>query len=140
MLQGTLGGLAFWVIGLPSAVVWGLVMAFLSMIPFLGAFIVWVPAAIWLAASGHWGAAIGLSLWGSLVIGLIDNFLRPPEIVRYHRTGCRATRAAPRRHASARSAGVLRPYARSSTTSRRTATTAETSGSSSTSGATQAPR
>lgn len=77
VLQGTLGGLAFWVIGLPSAVVWGLVMAFLSMIPFLGAFIVWVPAAIWLAASGHWGAAIGLSLWGSLVIGLIDNFLRP---------------------------------------------------------------
>ncbi|MBZ5707699.1 AI-2E family transporter [Nannocystis pusilla] len=77
VLQGTLGGLAFWVIGLPSAVVWGLVMTFMSLIPLAGAFVVWVPAAIYLAATGSWGAAIGLSLWGSIVIGLVDNFLRP---------------------------------------------------------------
>jgi predicted PurR-regulated permease PerM len=77
LLQGTLGGLAFWVIGLPSAVVWGLVMVFMSLIPLAGAFVVWVPAAIYLAVTGSWGAAIGLTLWGTVVIGLVDNFLRP---------------------------------------------------------------
>lgn len=77
VLQGTLGGLAFWFIGLPSAVVWGLVMTFFSLIPLAGSFVVWVPAAIYLAVTGSWGAAIGLSLWGSIVIGLVDNFLRP---------------------------------------------------------------
>lgn len=77
ILQGTLGGLAFWVIGLPSAVVWGLVMTFMSLIPLAGAFVVWIPAALYLAITGSWGAAIGLTLWGSIVIGLVDNFLRP---------------------------------------------------------------
>ncbi|MDQ5845942.1 MAG: AI-2E family transporter, partial [Acidobacteriota bacterium] len=50
---------------------------FLSMIPMLGAFVVWVPAAIYLAATGHYMKAILLVLWGTLVIGMIDNFLRP---------------------------------------------------------------
>lgn len=77
LIQGTLGGLAFWVLGLPSAVVWGVAMTFFSLIPLAGAFVVWIPAAIYLAAIGSWGAAIGLTLWGSIVIGLIDNFLRP---------------------------------------------------------------
>ena len=77
IVQGTLGGLAFWILGLPSALVWGVAMAFLSMIPMLGAFLVWVPAAIYLAATGHWVKAIMLVVWGTLVIGMIDNFLRP---------------------------------------------------------------
>lgn len=77
IIQGTLGGLAFWVIGLPSAVVWALVMTFFSLIPLAGAFIVWIPAAIYLAVIGSWGSAIGLTLWGTVVIGLVDNFLRP---------------------------------------------------------------
>ena len=77
IIQGTLGGIAFWFIGLPSAVVWGLVMTFMSLIPLAGAFVVWVPAAIYLAITGSWGAAIGLTLWGSIVIGLVDNFMRP---------------------------------------------------------------
>lgn len=77
VIQGTLGGLAFWALGVPSAVVWGVVMVFLSMIPMLGAFLVWVPAAIFLAATGHYVKAILLVLWGTLVIGMIDNFLRP---------------------------------------------------------------
>lgn len=76
-IQGALGGLAFWVIGLPAAIVWAIVMAFFSLIPMLGAFVVWVPAAIYLAASGSYGAAIGLTIWGTVVIGLVDNFLRP---------------------------------------------------------------
>jgi predicted PurR-regulated permease PerM len=77
VLQGVLGGLAFWVLGLPSPLLWGVVMIFLSMIPMLGAFIVWVPAAIYLALTGHWVTAIMLAVWGALVIGSVDNFLRP---------------------------------------------------------------
>jgi len=76
-IQGTLGGLAFAVLGLPSALVWGVVMSFLSMIPMVGSFVVWVPAAIYLALSGHWAKALILAAWGALVIGTIDNFLRP---------------------------------------------------------------
>src|ERR1051325_4718655 len=76
-IQGVLGGLAFWALGLPSALLWGVVMIFLSMIPMLGAFIVWVPAAIYLALTGEWGKAVILAVWGALVIGSVDNFLRP---------------------------------------------------------------
>jgi len=76
-VQGALGGLMFWLLGLPSALVWGVVMIFMSMIPVLGSFVVWVPAAIFLAATGHWGKAAILTAWGALVIGSIDNFLRP---------------------------------------------------------------
>ena len=77
VVQGVLGGLAFWVLGLPSPLLWGVVMIFLSMIPMLGSFIVWVPAAIYLGLTGHWGKALMLTVWGALVIGSIDNFLRP---------------------------------------------------------------
>ncbi len=77
VIQGTLGGIAFWTLGLPSAIVWAVVMTFLSMIPMAGSFIVWVPAAIYLAATGHWNKAILLTIWGALVIGTVDNFLRP---------------------------------------------------------------
>jgi predicted PurR-regulated permease PerM len=77
MIQGTLGGLAFWALGLRSAIIWGVVMTFLSMVPMLGAFLVWVPAAIYLALTGHYVKAILLAAWGTLVIGMIDNFLRP---------------------------------------------------------------
>ncbi len=77
VIQGTLGGLAFWALRVPSALVWGVVMIFLSMIPMLGAFLVWVPAAIYLAATGHYIKAVLMVLWGTLVIGMIDNFLRP---------------------------------------------------------------
>lgn len=76
-IQGALGGLGFFIVGLPSALVWGVVMIFFSLIPVAGAFVVWVPAAIYLAATGHWGKALFLTIWGALVIGSIDNFLRP---------------------------------------------------------------
>ncbi|HYO62306.1 MAG TPA: AI-2E family transporter [Pyrinomonadaceae bacterium] len=76
-IQGILGGLAFWILGLPSPLLWGVVMLFFSMIPMLGSFIVWVPAAAYLAATGHWGKALMLAVWGGLVIGSVDNFLRP---------------------------------------------------------------
>jgi predicted PurR-regulated permease PerM len=77
LIQGALGGLAFWALGLPSPLIWGVAMVFLSMIPMAGAFIVWVPAAAYLALTGEWGKAILLTIWGALVIGSVDNFLRP---------------------------------------------------------------
>jgi len=76
-IQGTLGGTVFWVLGLPSPLLWGVVMFFLSMIPMAGAFLVWAPAAVYLAFSGHWGKAIFLTAWGVVVVGSIDNFLSP---------------------------------------------------------------
>ncbi|HEV2706367.1 MAG TPA: AI-2E family transporter, partial [Pyrinomonadaceae bacterium] len=76
-IQGALGGLAFWALGLPSALLWGVVMIFMSMIPMAGAFVVWVPAAIYLVATGQWGKAIVLAAWGTIIIGTVDNFLRP---------------------------------------------------------------
>lgn len=76
-IQGALGALAFWVLGLPGALLWGVVMTFMSIIPALGAFVVWAPAAVYLAVSGSWGKAIALTVWGALVIGSADNLLRP---------------------------------------------------------------
>ncbi|MGB9179062.1 MAG: AI-2E family transporter [Pyrinomonadaceae bacterium] len=77
LIQGTLGGLAFRALSLPSSIVWAVVMAVLSMIPMAGAYLVWVPAAIFLAATGHWVKALMLAAWGLLVVGTVDNFLRP---------------------------------------------------------------
>ena len=65
IIQGVLGGLAFWALGLPSAIVWCVVMIFMSMIPMLGAFVVWVPAALYLFATGHYLKGIFLVLWGT---------------------------------------------------------------------------
>lgn len=76
-IQGALGCFIFWALGLPSALLWGVVMFFLSMIPSAGAFLVWAPAAIYLAVSGAWVKAIVLAVWGVLVVGAIDNVLSP---------------------------------------------------------------
>ncbi|HSK64895.1 MAG TPA: AI-2E family transporter [Pyrinomonadaceae bacterium] len=79
-LQGFLGGLAFWLLGLPSPLLWAVLMTFVCMIPMLGSFLVWAPLAIYLAVTGYWARAITLALWGGLVISLVDNFLRPKLI------------------------------------------------------------
>lgn len=76
-VQGLLGGLMFWWLGLSAAFLWGLVMALLSVVPVLGAFVVWVPAALFLASEGHWIKALILALWGMMVVGTVDNLLRP---------------------------------------------------------------
>jgi len=76
-IQGALGGLMFWLLGLHSPLLWGVVMFFLSMIPIAGAFLVWGPAAIVLVVSGAWVKAVVLTAWGVLVIGTIDNILTP---------------------------------------------------------------
>jgi predicted PurR-regulated permease PerM len=77
IVQGTLGGLMFWWLGLPSPVLWGIVMAVLGFIPILGAFIIWVPAVCYLALEGMWVKAAILTVWGAIVIGFIDNLLYP---------------------------------------------------------------
>ena len=77
LLQGGLGGAIFAILGLPSPILWGVVMAFFAMIPMIGAGAVWLPAAILLLATGHPGKAIALVAVGALVIGTIDNILRP---------------------------------------------------------------
>ena len=77
ILQGGLAGLAFAVVGIPSAVFWGTIMAVLSIIPSIGSGLVWGPAAIILAVSGHVAKAIGLAVFCAVVVGSLDNLLRP---------------------------------------------------------------
>jgi predicted PurR-regulated permease PerM len=77
ILQGAIGGLAFAVVGIPSAVFWGAIMTVLSIIPGIGSALVWGPAAIILAATGQLTKAIGLALFCALFIGSLDNLLRP---------------------------------------------------------------
>lgn len=79
-LQGVLGGLAFWVLGIPSPILWAVVLAFVCMIPIAGSFMVWLPAAIYLMLTGHMTKGILLIVWGALVISSIDNLLRPKLI------------------------------------------------------------
>ena len=76
-IQGALGGLIFWWLDLPAPAFWGIVMALLSVLPVLGAFVIWLPAAAGLALQGHWGQSILLTAWGILIVHPIDNFLGP---------------------------------------------------------------
>jgi predicted PurR-regulated permease PerM len=77
ILQGGLAGLAFAVVGIPSAVFWGAIMTVLSIIPGIGSALVWGPAAIILVATGHLAKAIGLAVFCAIIIGSLDNLLRP---------------------------------------------------------------
>jgi predicted PurR-regulated permease PerM len=78
LLQGVLGGLMFWVLGLPSPLLWGTIMAVLAVLPVLGAAMVWVPAALYLALfEGSWEKALILTAWGLIVVSMIDNILYP---------------------------------------------------------------
>ena len=76
-IQGALGGLAFWFLGLKGALLWAVVMAFLSLLPAFGAALVWMPVAIYFLLTGAVWQGVALLAWGVLVIGLIDNLLRP---------------------------------------------------------------
>jgi len=76
-IQGALGGLAFWFLGVAGALLWAVVMAFLSLLPAIGAALVWLPVAAYLLMTGSMWQGIGLIAYGMLVIGLVDNLLRP---------------------------------------------------------------
>jgi predicted PurR-regulated permease PerM len=77
LVQGGLGGLGFWIVGLSSPAFWGAVMAFLSFIPIVGAFLVWVPAVMILFIQGAYLKALVLLAWCGLLVSLSDNFVRP---------------------------------------------------------------
>ena len=77
ILQGLLGGIGFAIFGLPSPVVFGAMMAVLSLLPVGGTAFVWLPAAIALVAQGSWGRGVGLAAWGLLIVGLADNWFKP---------------------------------------------------------------
>jgi predicted PurR-regulated permease PerM len=77
LAQGTLLGLAFWLIGLPDAVFWGVVTVVFAILPVVGSGLVWGPAAVILLADQRYPAAVGLVLWGLIVVGNVDFVIRP---------------------------------------------------------------
>jgi predicted PurR-regulated permease PerM len=77
VIQGVLAGVAFWAAGVPGAAFWGTVMVVLSIIPAVGAALVWIPAVVFLALNTQWPAALGLFAWCAVVVSSVDNFLRP---------------------------------------------------------------
>jgi predicted PurR-regulated permease PerM len=87
VVQGFLTGLAFWILGLPSPVLWGMTAAIFSFVPFIGTSIVWLPASIILMLTGHLVKGLFLLGWGAVIVGLSDNIIRPLVIsghTRFH--------------------------------------------------------
>lgn len=80
VIQGTIGGVTFWFMGIPAALLWGVLMAVLSLLPAVGAFLVWGPVAVYLFLVGEYLQGGVLVLIGMVVIGLVDNLLRPPLV------------------------------------------------------------
>lgn len=76
-LQGVLGGLIFWFLGIHAPLLWGVLMMALSLLPAIGASVVWVPVSIYFFATGAIWQGVVLILFGAFVIGLVDNILRP---------------------------------------------------------------
>jgi predicted PurR-regulated permease PerM len=77
LIQGVLGGLALYTLGVDGALLWAVLMAVLSFLPAVGSSLVWGPLALWLFLTGETGSAVALIAWGVLAIGLVDNLLRP---------------------------------------------------------------
>lgn len=77
LIQGALGGAMFAIAGIDGAIIWGILMVLVSSVPGIGSYFIWLPAAIIMLISGHTWTGVGMILFGSLVIGTIDNFLRP---------------------------------------------------------------
>jgi predicted PurR-regulated permease PerM len=77
MLQGALGGLMLWFLGVPSSLLLGVMMGLFSMVPVVGGALIWVPTVLVLLIAGHTVSAIVLAVWCVLVVGAVDNFLRP---------------------------------------------------------------
>jgi predicted PurR-regulated permease PerM len=77
LIQGVLGGLALYTLGVDGALLWAVLMAVLSLLPAVGSSLVWGPLALWLFLTVETGSAVALIAWGVLAIGLVDNLLRP---------------------------------------------------------------
>ncbi|MBM3255945.1 MAG: AI-2E family transporter [Candidatus Moranbacteria bacterium] len=80
IVQGLLGGLSFWALGIGAPFLWGVIMGIFSVLPLIGPVIIWLPVAIWLIVSGFWIKGLVLLFFGSFIIGSVDNFLRPKLI------------------------------------------------------------
>jgi predicted PurR-regulated permease PerM len=76
-VQGALGGLMFWLLGIQASLLWGAVMAILSLLPAVGAALIWVPTSLYLLATGGVWQGVALIAYGVFVISTVDNFLRP---------------------------------------------------------------
>jgi predicted PurR-regulated permease PerM len=76
-IQGLIGAVGFLLFGLPDAVLWGIVMAIGSLVPIVGTSLVWLPAGVYLLAHKEYFSGLGIIIWGALVVGQIDNFVRP---------------------------------------------------------------
>ena len=76
-LQGALGGIIFWLLGILAPVLWAVVMAFMSLLPAIGTAVIWLPVAVYFLATGDVWQGVVLIAYGTLVMGLVDNFLRP---------------------------------------------------------------
>lgn len=83
VVQGVLAGIGLLVTGVPNAFFWTFVMIVLSLIPVIGSFVVWAPASLYLFATGEVVAAVGLFVYGNVVVGLSDEYLRPVLVDRY---------------------------------------------------------
>jgi predicted PurR-regulated permease PerM len=77
VIQGTLGGLAFWFLNVSGPLLWAVLMAFLSLVPVVGSGLVWLPVSLYFFLTGALWQGVALTAWGLLVMGLIDNLLRP---------------------------------------------------------------
>jgi predicted PurR-regulated permease PerM len=76
-IQGLMVGLGFWVTGIPNALFWGVVTVIVAILPVVGSALVWAPGVLHLALVGRYGMAIALALWGTVVVGNVDNVIRP---------------------------------------------------------------
>ncbi|MCF1708198.1 AI-2E family transporter [Tabrizicola sp. J26] len=82
ILQGALGGVIFWLLGIQAALLWAALMSLLALLPVVGAALVWVPFAIYLLIAGQTAKGVTLLVFGALVISLVDNLLRPALVGR----------------------------------------------------------
>jgi predicted PurR-regulated permease PerM len=77
IIQGVVAGIGYAIAGIPSAIFWGTLTAFFSLVPLVGTAVVWVPMVIFFIATGSYGLALFVAIWGVLVVGSVDNFVRP---------------------------------------------------------------
>lgn len=83
VIQGILAGIGFWIFGVPQPALWGTITVVTALVPAIGTALVWLPAAAYLFSIGETSMALGLFLWGAVLVGSVDNFLRPQLIERY---------------------------------------------------------
>lgn len=77
IIQGTLAGIGYAIVGIQNPIFWATATALFSLVPLFGTAIIWIPASLFLIISGNILGGVGLLLWGGLIVGTVDNFVRP---------------------------------------------------------------